>query len=54
MNKKLNPNHDELRESLREIEPKPEDFKTEEEYLEARDYFRSRAGHLLRPRKALP
>jgi hypothetical protein len=40
-----------LKEKLFQMEPKREEFKDEESYLEARDFFRHRAGFLLRPKK---
>ena len=39
-----------IKNALERIQPKPEDFENEEEYLEARDGFRARAGFLLRPK----
>ena len=36
---------------LKKIEPKLEDFEDEESYLEARDGFRHRVGHLLKPKR---
>jgi excinuclease UvrABC nuclease subunit len=40
----------EAKEKLEKMQPKPEDFQDKESYQESLNYFRQRAGFLLKPK----